>query len=144
VSSAEAREPVARGKFQCRGVVVGITQQSLRRHLRSEDGVVKIGLLNDSGNMVSRVQSTDVPRRPLVPLKDPLQPFDVLPTELSGLVPLELERLEPDTRCALVLDISLFLEPQLLLGALRSTHLEKMDYSYARSLLRPGMVMEGI
>lgn len=97
-----------------------------------------------SRNMVSRVQLTDIPIRPLVPLEDLLQPLDILPTELSRLVPSEIKHFEPDARRALVFDISLFLEPQLLLRELRSTHLEKMDYGYARSSLRPGTVMEGI
>jgi hypothetical protein len=43
------------------------------RDLRSEDRFVKVRLLNHSRNMVSRVQPTDIPIRPLVPLDHPLQ-----------------------------------------------------------------------
>jgi hypothetical protein len=60
MSSVEACEEIACGKFQHGRVVVDITQQSFRRYLRSEDGVVKVRLLNHSRNMVSRVQPTDI------------------------------------------------------------------------------------
>jgi len=122
--SMEAGQSVTRGKSQLGGVVVGITQQSFCRDFGGLNSVVEVGLINHSRDMISRFQSTDSVR-----LEYLLQPLDVLPTELSRLVPLKMQNLEPDTRSASVLDASLRLEPQLLFRGPRSTHAKKKYFS---------------
>jgi hypothetical protein len=85
MASVEAGQTVTRGKPQRRRVDVRITKQIFCRELRSSDGGVKVSLINYSWNMISGFQSTNV-----FCSKYFLQPFDILSTELSRLVPFKM------------------------------------------------------